>query len=125
MNNHLVAFDELPAALFEALHPLLGYETANVATDEILYMITDNTTPQGEGEIDWKVRMTFHADAYETDEMTPADLAISTRPDGIEVRQMPETDLWYSHRGWKIGDKLCEDVYLGDGYTLVIAVERR
>jgi hypothetical protein len=112
----LIAFDEVSDVLFEALLTALGsFEEATFAANEIFTLIPADPT-------NWELRITFHADAYETASMIPADIAFSAKISTVAVRQMKVPDLWVSQRGWKIGQTLCTDALIGDGYTAVICI---
>lgn len=108
-----ITSDELRNVVWEMLYNVLGgFLEATVATDEVMALV--ELSPK------WDLRIHFLEDAYETPDLVPADVAISSLGTGVTIRQMPDSDLWYSHRGWCISGRTADDVILGDGYLVAV-----
>ena len=108
-----VASDELRDVVWEMLYSILGgFLEATLATDEVMTLV--GLSPK------WELRIHFLPDAYETPDLVPADVAIISLGTDVTVCQLPDSDLWYSHRGWCIGGRLVDEVILGDGYLVAV-----
>lgn len=108
-----VSSDELRDIVWEMLYSILGgFLEATVATDEVMALVS--LSPN------WELRVHFLEDAYETPDLVPADVAIISLGTDVTVCQLPDSDLWYSRRGWCMGGRLVDAAILGDGYLVAV-----